>query len=112
MDRAAALQLLGLYAPADQADMLLSLHGTVSMPVGGLPVTYYDPYAAAYAYLVAQQGVKAWQLEGVREEYVDSGRLLDWLAEQSRLLRLEWPLPDAAQPAAADLTLDIRGWGG
>ena len=108
MDRTQALSLLGRYVPSEEVDNLLDIYGTVQRVVGGTSQSLYDPYAAAYAYLVSQPRIRSWQAEDVREEYASDSDLLDWLVNQSSLLRAGWPLGDGA--ANLSLQLDIQGW--
>lgn len=109
MDRAAALLIAGRYIPAEMAGPLLD-EVTVTRVVLGLPVSLYDPYAAALAYLMHPGTVKSRTQGSVSESYIEPGDVAAYLQAQSLLLRESWPVGDGVA-GEISLELNIVGWG-
>ena len=110
MDYADALDILARYVPSGaDLDGLLT-ENAVTRTVLGVGVTFYDPYAAAAAYLMHPDTVVKRTAGSWTEEFVDPLKLVAWLEGRSIALRLTWPPADPVGGSFPDLTLDVRGW--
>lgn len=112
LSEAQALTILGRYAPPSEAPVLLAEH-TVTRQVSGVQTALYDPYAAALAYLMHPDTLKARTQGSVSETYIDPAQVAAYLQQQSTALRESWPAPDVTSSGTAfdDLTITVVGWG-
>lgn len=113
MERAAALAVLGRYAPelSDPARGVLLDEQSVTRRVAGQDQVLFDPYAAAVAHLMNPATVKARTEGSVSETYIDPEKVAAYLQGESQRLREGWPLADVSgTPTDFDHTITVLGW--
>lgn len=115
LSAAQAFQIVSEYAPGltpERVEELLIRHA-VTRQVGGLMQEFYDPYAAALAYLMNPATVKSRTEGSVSETYIDPAQVAAYLQQQSAALRESWPPPDVTSTGTAfdSLEISVIGWG-
>lgn len=111
MDGAQALTIVQRYVPDPTEAAALLAEQTFTRSVLGVPVTLYDPYAAALAYLMNPATVKARTEGSVSETYIDPAQVAAYLRQESTTLRESWPAADTETAwEFPDLSLEIVGW--